>query len=205
MSDRLTTEIEKIPLSGDDLIDIAKCIGTSRVKWMLYDDLKDIKNVQQLFGENIDAIYILLLIKNQEDNVSSVGHWVTFLFHRERREYYWYDPYGLRIAKELDITQEPDFIIKITKGINIHENIIQHQKFSSEINTCGRHCVLRSVFYHLNNKEYNSQLINPMVPIPIREADSLVALMTGLASKSDRTLINFFNKKSKLDKKTEVN
>ena len=196
MTNKLVNKLEEIPLSGDDLLKIAECLGTKRIKHMLYDDLQKFKNVDQLFGNDIDSIYILLQIKNQE-GVGSIGHWVCFIFHRDKNEYYWFDPYGLRISEELSITHEPAFIVDLTKGIVVEENIIQHQKFSGDIATCGRHCVLRSVFYHLNNDEYNKLVISPMVPKPIREADMLVALMTGLASESDKALIQFFNKLEK--------
>ena len=197
MFDKLVNKIEEIPLSGDDLIAIAKCLGSVRSKFMLYDDLPKFKDVNELFGKDIDSIYLLLQIKNQETGLSSVGHWVCFIFHREKNEYYWFDPYGLRITEDLSLTHEPDHIIKLVRGIKVEENTKQYQKFSSDINTCGRHCVVRSVFYHLNNKEYDKLLISPMVPLPIKEADSLVALLTGLASKSDEVLITFFNKKEK--------
>ena len=195
MTDKLVNEIEKIALSGEDLIAIAKCLGHPRAKFMLYDDLVKFKNVNELFGSDFDSIYILLQIRNQENNTTTVGHWVCFIYHRDREEYYWFDPYGLKIAQEMSITHEPGFILDLIKDIRVDENTVRHQKFSSDINTCGRHCVVRSVFNHLDNTEYNKLVIRPIVPIPIREADSLVALMTGLASDSDKPLIEFFNKK----------
>ena len=66
MTDKLVAKIESIALSGNDLLDIAKCLNVSRVKHMLYDDLAKFQDVDELFGNDIDAIYILLQIKNQE-------------------------------------------------------------------------------------------------------------------------------------------
>lgn len=195
MTDKLVTRIEEIALTGDDLVSIANCVNTTRVKWMLYDDLVKFRSVEELFGKDFDSIYILLRIKNQE-NVGTVGHWVVFIFNRKDNAYYWYDPYGLKIPEELAITHEPDFIVRLIKGIVLDQNVKRHQTFSSDINTCGRHCVVRSIFNHLNNDEYNEKVIRPMVPVPVRTADALVALMTGLAPESDRPLIAFFNKKN---------
>ncbi len=194
--DSLVEKIEQLPLSGDDLLSIAECLGVKKdtIKWMLYDNLENIKDVDELFGDKLIAIYILLQIKNPEKQ-TSVGHWVLFINHKEKGEYYWHDPYGLRITQDLSLTHEPDFIIKLTKGLVVQENIHRHQKFRDDINTCGRHTVVRSVFYHLNPEEYNNLVIKPMVPHPIKESDDLVALITGLASSSDRPLIEFFNKK----------
>ena len=107
MTDKLINKIEELPLSGDDLLSIAHCLNVKRVQHMLYDDLVKFNTVEELFGYSIDAIYILLQIKNQETGLSSVGHWVCFINHRDRNEYYWFDPYGLQIAQELSLTHEP--------------------------------------------------------------------------------------------------
>lgn len=194
--DNLVLKIEDLPLSGDDLIDIANCLGADRVKWMLYDDLDKIENVDQLFGQDFDSVYLLLQIRDPSKN-STVGHWVCFIYHRERNEYYWHDPYGLKIIQDLSFTHEPDHIIKLTKNLSIEENTHRHQEFRDTISTCGRHCCLRSVFYHLDPEEYHNLVIKPVVPSMIKKADHLVALITGLSSQTDRPLITFFNKKEK--------
>jgi len=197
MTDKLVNNIEEIPLSGDDLLAIAKCLNVTRVKWMLYDDLEKFKSVDELFGNEYDSVYILLQVKDPDTGTASVGHWVCFMYHRDFEEYYYFDPYGLTITEDLSLTHEPDFILQITKGVNVQENNIRHQVMRSDINTCGRHCVVRSVFFHLNNDLYNKLVIQPIVPIPIKTADVLVALFTGLASESDAHLIQFYNKKEK--------
>lgn len=196
MTDKLVDKIEQIPLSGDDLINIAHCLNMKRSSWILYNDLKKFKDVKDLFGDNYEAIYVLLQIKSNDPTKSKVGHWVCFIYHREKNEYYWYDSYAIDIGQELDLTHEEDTIIQLTKNINLGAlNTNRHQLFRDDVNTCGRHCCLRSVFWHLNNDEYNKFVISPMVPRPLKTADNLVALLTGLASGSDKILIEFFNKK----------
>jgi hypothetical protein len=201
MTDKLVSRIEEIPLSGDDLIKIARCLSMNRSIWMLYDDLAKFSQPDEIFKDKYEAIYVLLQIKSEDPTKSAVGHWVCFIFHREKNEYYWYDSYGIPIAKELSLTHEPDTILKLTKNVNLGmENKHRHQMFRDDVNTCGRHCVLRSVFWHLDNDEYNRFVISPMVPRPIHTADNLVALLTGLAAESDRILIQFFNKKEDTSK-----
>lgn len=202
MSDDLIHRIEEIPLSGDDLLEIAACLGTVRSKYMLYGELVNFRSLAELFGDDpssnagvktpVDSIYILLQIKNQE-GVGSVGHWVCFIFNRDKHEYYWFDPYGLQITEELSITHEPDTILRLTSGVTVDQNDVRHQAFSHEVNTCGRHAVLRSVFFHLNNTEYDKKVMRP-IRLMTKSGDTIVALMTGLASKSDAVLIKHFNK-----------
>lgn len=196
MTDKLISNIEEIPLSGDDLLAIARCLNTKRVKWILYDDLVKFQSLNELFGSEYDSVYILLQIKS-DSGVSNVGHWVCLIFHREVDEYYYFDPYGLSIVEDLALSHESDVLLKLTKGVNITENKRQFQAQRAEINTCGRHCCVRSVFYHLDNEEYYKLVIKPIVPIPIRESDSLVSLFTALAASSDTHLIEFYNKKEK--------
>ncbi len=201
MSDKLVNKIEEIPLSGDDLIKIARCLNMKRSSWMLYDDLSKHRSVEEIFTDKYEAMYILMLIRSEDPTASTVGHWVCFIFHRERNEYYWYDSYAIDIGQELALTHEPDTIIQLTKGINLGAiNQKRHQVFRDDVNTCGRHACLRSVFWHLNNDEYDKLVISPMVPRPIKTAEDLVALFTGLASDSDEHLIAFFNRKEKKNK-----
>lgn len=202
MTDLLVDKIEELPLSGDDLINMAKSMGFYNVRWILYKDLEKYDNVDQLFEDKYHAVYVLLLIRSDKIGEQSIGHWVCFIYHRERDEYFWYDSYAIPITKELSITQEKDTIVRLTKNINLgSENVHQHQLFRDDVNTCGRHCVLRSIFHHLDNEEYHHLVVNPLIPSRIKNADVLVALITGLVGKTDEPLKAFFNKKEKTQKK----
>lgn len=192
MTDNLISRLEEIPQSGDDLVQMAKCLGAQRVKYILYDDLKKYNNLKELFGGSL-SIYILLQIKNLETgDVESVGHWVCFIHHEDRGVYYYYDPYGLSIEQELAITHEEGLIRKFTSQARVEVNSFQHQEFSDEVNVCGRWCVLRSIFYHLNNLLFDELVVRSIKHI--LKPDELVALVTGLISTSDAPLVKFYNK-----------
>lgn len=185
-------EIEALPLSGQDLIDIADSLNMHSVKWMIYEDLHNIKSIDVLFGDKT-AIYLLLQIRG--DNAPKVGHWVCLMHHKEKNEYYYYDPYGLSIAEDLSLTHEHRHIEDLLRGYNFKVNKHRHQLMKDDVNTCGRHCVLRSVFYHLNGDEYNRHVIEPCIKKRlVHNPDVLVALITGLISKTDIPLIEFFDK-----------
>lgn len=190
--DSLLTNAEKVPLSGDDLIQIANALSLKEVSWMLYDDLAKFDNIKDVFKNNI-AIYVLLQIKNQETGgTESVGHWITMIYHKDADVYYYFDPYGLSISQELSLTHEPSTITRFTAQANFQVNNIKFQKYSDEVNTCGRHCVLRSVFFHLTHQQYNDKI---MVPLKNKlNPDEVVSLICGLIAKDDRVLIAHFNK-----------
>lgn len=192
MTDNLLSGLEELPQSGDDLINMAKCLGLRKVKFILYEDLKKHKSIGELFGGS-QAIYILLQIKNPETGeAEAVGHWVAFIHHIERNIYYYYDPYGLSIEEEIALTHDDGLIKKFTSQAKVEVNKIQHQKFADDISTCGRHCVLRSIFWHLDNQQYD-KLIFKSIKHKL-EPDEIVALITGLISDSDEPLKKFYNK-----------
>lgn len=191
--DNLVEKIEEMPLSGEDLIEIANDFDIKDVKWMLYDDLKNYKDARDLF-KDVHVIYILMQIHSDDGN--GVGHWVTLIYHEDRDIYYYFDPYGLSIAEDLRITHEENYIINIMSQIPYQENLIQHQKFRDETATCGRWCVFRSIFRHLDNNEFDHLVVRPALRY-VKDGDTLVGLVTGLINQTDRVLITFFNKKEK--------
>lgn len=182
--DSIVINLEKIPLSGDDLIEISSKMGNSDVSWMLYDDLANINDISELFQGNINTVFLLLQITHTNE-VSSVGHWVNIMIDGNDNISY-YDPYGLSINEDLIVTKEPDLLSRLLKGRRVEESTFRHQSFKHETQVCGRHCCLRSVFNFLNNKEYNDNVIQPLiVSKQVKDPDVLVSLITGLLSKSD--------------------
>lgn len=182
--DSIVINLEQIPLSGDDLIEISSKMGNSNVAWMLYDDLVNINNISELFQGDINTVFVLLQITHTNE-VSSVGHWVNIMRDNDDNLSY-YDPYGLSMNEDLIVTKEPDLLTRLLKGRNIDENSFRHQSFKHETQVCGRHCCLRSIFNFLTNKEYDANIIQPLiVSKQVKDPDVLVSLITGLLSKSD--------------------
>lgn len=189
----LVSNIEELPLSGDDLLTIARSLNMTKSKFMIYEDLHNIESLDQVFEDKYVACYLLLQIRG--DNAPVVGHWVCLIFHRDRNQYYYYDPYGLSIKEDLSLTHEHSHIENLLKGKNIIVNTHRHQLMKDDVNTCGRHAVLRSVFWHLKGDEYHKHVIEPCIKNhQVNNPDTLVALITGLISRTDEPLIAFFNK-----------
>jgi hypothetical protein len=198
MSYNLITRIEEITLSGEDLMKMYSCIGTESydkrtVKFLIYNDLNRYRNIDELFENGkLVAVYILLQIQYGDN---PVGHWITIIRNYEKKKIYYYDPYGLSIEKELYITQEPRYIVDLLKGLDVQVNNIKHQQFKENINTCGRHCVLRSTFHHLDNLEYNNYVIKPLTGTYNITPDQVVSFFTSFIGPSNEVLKNFFAKK----------
>lgn len=186
--------IEEITLDGDDLVQMAKTLGQDRVSFVMYDDLTKYDNLEMLFKDNIQAVYILMLIKSQE-NVRDVGHWVVLVRNIDQNVYYYYDPYGLGLTKDLALTHESGVLLKLLSPVKYEDSSYRHQAFSEDVNTCGRHCVVRSIFSHLSNKEYDQVFVRDVVPHYAANPDALVSLITVFGGKSDMVLKTIFQKK----------
>jgi hypothetical protein len=188
----LINNIEELPLSGSDLISISKSLNMLTSKFMIYEQLHKINSLDQIFGSHFTACYLLFQIRG--DN-QPIGHWTCLIYHRDKNIYYFYDPYALSIDELLELTHEHDHLKKLLSGRNFIVNKHRHQLMRDDVNTCGRHCVLRSIFWHLKGDEYHRHVIEPCIKNHmVRDPDVLVSLITGLISKTDEPLITFFNK-----------
>ena len=168
----LVSSLEKIPLDGDDLESMATCLGVD-AKSLLYSDLKG-KTLSSLFTH--DNIYVLYDIRSDP---SVVGHWVCLM--KRGDDLYYYDPYGMSISQDLEVTNEPDYF-SLFKGVDINVNPHRHQEFKEEVNTCGRHCVSRSMWG--TNQEYN-KLVTSISEV--KNVDTYVSILTAFLDESDRS------------------
>lgn len=189
--DDLVDDLTKIPLSGEDLIDIVSSLGKNRdeMKWTTYQDLHKFKSLAELF-ETIDTMFILIT-----PPMENIGHWVCLGFNGEG--IYYYDPYGLSIQEDIKITRSDDVLLQLLMGRDVDVNTFKHQKFGTnkgdEINTCGRHIATRSFFGYLSNKDYNDRVIAPLINRKeVKNADTVVNLLTAFLSNSDKVVETFF-------------
>jgi len=190
--DDLLDDLTQIPLSGTDLIDISAALGSNkeRLGWITYDSLANVNSIDELFkGGDIDAVFILIQPPNE-----MIGHWITLGNNQEGLFYY--DPYGLSIEEDIEITKANDRLLQLLMGHMIDVSAFKHQKFGTdmgkEINTCGRHDAVRAFFFWMTNKEYNDKIIAP--PVARKQVDgpdTIVNLLTAFLSKSDDVVEKF--------------
>jgi len=137
---------------------------------------------------NSNTVFVLLMVKGGSKNV---GHWVAIIRH-ENGTYSYYDPYGMTVEQDLAIAHEGGQLVKLLTQVHFDTNHVRHQQMKSHVNTCGRHCAVRSVFHELTNAQYNAKVINTVVPTQLPTADALVSLITGFLSQGRNVVRQFF-------------
>lgn len=195
--DNLNDDLTKIPLSGDDLIEIVTKLGRNQdeIGWVTYDGLHMFDSLHDLFNtKQIDTLFILMQPPGED-----VGHWVTLgMSVRQANTFWFYDPYAFSIEDDLKITKSDDILLEFLRGVMVDVNTHRHQKLGtdngSEINTCGRHDAVRALFNHLSNDEYNSRVIMPLIDKKVIDnPDTIVNLMTAFLSDSDKVVEQFLS------------
>lgn len=191
--DDLVTRLEAIPLSGDDLVMMATKMGNQGASFFLYNDLRSIKSVDELMGAH-NSVFILFDIV-ADGQIAPVGHWNVVI--RNDHGISVYDPYGLSLGQDLVLTGEPPYLTDILgRGDPIDDSKFRHQLFKDELNTCGRHTVVRSIFWFMTNAQYNDLVIVPLTRDKVvRDPDAFVSLMTAFLDNSDRVVFEFFVKR----------
>ena len=191
----LVSQLEQIPLDGDDLETMANSLGVSRVRSVLYSQLKG-KSLDDIFS-GVDAVFVLYEIKNTDGRGSKpvIGHWIVLLNNDKGVSYY--DPYGLSISQDLHLTGEPDYYQKLFNNIKVDVNDKRHQKFRDDVNTCGRHCVSRSIFWFMTNRQYDSLVVKPILSNKmVANLDAYVSILTAFLDKSDKVVLTLFKEKA---------
>ncbi len=201
--DDLNENLTKIPLSGDDLLSICEKLGKDKahMAWITYDSLDQINNIEELFQGEINSVFILI-----QPPMTNIGHWAVLINNAHGLVYY--DPYGLSIAEDIEITKSSSKLIQLLMGHQVDENKFMHQKFGtdngSEVNTCGRHDAMRAFFYMLTNKEYNDKIIMPLIKSnDVKNGDVIANLMTAFLSESDKVVKMFITSDSRPSREPE--
>ncbi len=196
----LVEDLTKIPLSGDDLIEIACKLGTDKnaIGWITYSTLNNISNIDVLFNNGVKCVFILIQPEGQ-----NIGHWV--LLAKNDHGLIYYDPYGLSVEKDASIAMN-DRLPMLLKNLDVDVNSIQHQKFGTdsqgdEINTCGRFTATRCFFSWMTNKEYDQKIIQPLLRNNhVDDADTFINLLTGFLSDSDKVVETFLRRSKAMSK-----
>lgn len=190
----LIDDLTKIPLSGEDMIEICSALGAdkSKLAWITYDSLQSVDNINQLFknGE-INSVFILFTPPN-----TNIGHWVVLGNNREG--IFFMDPYGFTIQEDIKITMSNDKLLRLTEGHNVDVNRFRYQKLGTdmgtEINTCGRWAAIRAFMFWATNQQFED-IITPVVNRKqVKDFDVFANLLTAFLSQSDKVVERFLMK-----------
>lgn len=138
--DRLKSEA----LSFPQLQFLAGKRQTQSCRWIVYDDLRNYKTIDQLMA--LGACVILLEIETL--NKPRIGHFIIILKHKDHYEHF--DSYGIGMDEELSLTKEHHLsnIFRNSK-VKIVDNTKRLQRLREDINTCGRWVVARLLLRHV--------------------------------------------------------
>ncbi len=141
--DKIIRRSEQYDLTGSDV----HRITDGKANIIQYEQLEKVNSVDEILGEYGACIILYTTRLN-------FGHWVG-LIRRSEKILEFFDPYGLKIDAELNITNElhlrqhegrivPHLTVLISKSqYVVKSNTHQLQKFLDHTETCGRWVALR--------------------------------------------------------------
>jgi hypothetical protein len=145
--------IEQYPLSDADIHQLL----TPDTRIFTYADLNSIDDIDQLFDSEGRAIMLFAT------ESPTVGHWIALHKNGDSIEYF--DPYGLKpeetkkwlTEEELEaLNQDEPLLTHLLKnsGYKVYYNSYPFQGKGGDINTCGRHAVVRLLFKDVDLDDY---------------------------------------------------
>lgn len=173
-------EIEKKALSPDELKKIFHQFN-KHINIISYDDIIKTNNLDSLF--NGDDYFIIFYPNSYSLSGGLFGHYCCLIKNNDY--YYFYDSYGKQpdtqkpsYNKEEFYKEKQNSLIKhfINSGCIIDYNNYKHQR-QGEINTCGRHCLLRCYYSQYNNDQYNQIVKFLCKRYKLKNIDELVSLI----------------------------
>lgn len=155
MSGGALERVKAYPLSDGDI----RSILGHEIKIFTYPQLKQYRTADSLFDSKGRCL-ILFLTQSE-----TAGHWCCLLKKGDGIEFF--DPYGDTPAEiqdeipaskrdELDMNQP--YLMRLLKasGCPVSYNTFAFQKTKQDINTCGRHCVVRLLYSPDSLERYKS-------------------------------------------------
>lgn len=136
------------------------------LKIITYPQLHDYKTIEDALDEK-GRLLILYLTEDEH-----TGHWVCLLKRRNTNTIEYFDPYGnykpdeegkwLSQADLVRFRQDCKYLTELLdkSQSRVVYNKVPFQKETTDMNTCGRHCVTRLYLKHLSLKEYTQMILD---------------------------------------------
>lgn len=175
MKDKILDKYKKVALSNFDLMKLVD--GNARV--VLYPEIYKMKNIDQLMHP-FNACFLLFEAEPR------LGHWCALLKYGNTVEFF--DPYSgypddvlkyIPTDYKEKTNQDYPYLTKLLyeSPYHIEFNDNKFQRHGKNINTCGRHCLLRILCKDLNIDEYD-RVIKKLCNDTKMGADDLVTAIT---------------------------
>lgn len=133
------------------LDDVRKALSY-RVSIFTYEELGDMKSIDQLFAEHPNVV---LLYQTTDENT---GHWVSLINFKDYIEYF--DSYGNPMDYYLDERynplDNPPYLTKLIadSGKTLVESNFRLQKMELDYNTCGRWTIVRALMLNYKLEDF---------------------------------------------------
>jgi hypothetical protein len=148
-------EVKSYPLSDAD---IRKMLGDD-ISIMTYPDLNNIDDINDIFDAKGRCILLFLT------SSPTAGHWCCLLNKKKGIEFF--DPYGEAPEEQKDgapaalldqLNQRQPVLTDLMRksGKPVFYNTFPFQKTESDVNTCGRHAVVRCLYAPYSLKKYKA-------------------------------------------------
>ena len=180
--ERLIKKSEAIYLSDSDISNITK--GEAKV--VGFSSLKNVDDLIEVFADK-DAFVLFYATDS-----ANVGHYTTFILHRDKKIIEHFDSYAYDLDKLLTISDYEyrrsmgeNYIKNLVAracakyGLRFEENKKKFQKLSNQVSTCGRYSCVRIMFRDLSMEKFNSLLEDERM-----SPDWIVSALTVLFSES---------------------
>lgn len=141
--------VNKVIDNDLNALDVQK-ICFNKYKVLLYSDLINYKNINEVLGKYNGTIILF-------QNTKLTGHWCCIWYNNDKTIHF-FDPYGFEIDTQLNLATyvKKKYLSDLfnKSGCHIDFNKYELQKFTKNINTCGRWCGLRLRFRYLSHKKF---------------------------------------------------
>ena len=139
-------------------IDILNKLKSFSIKIIIYENLQNIININELLPTKYCAICILI-----KTTINS-GHWTCLV--RQDKTLYYFDSYGVPVDGELknisphlryNLNEKTKYLSKLLRKSNfiLKQNEHQYQDYSENISTCGKWC---TAFIDFILSNYNNNI-----------------------------------------------
>lgn len=152
---KILNKLKNIMLSGNQLI---TAVPGSKI--LTHDQLKDIKNVHDIFKNSNGVVFILLEWERNHKYLK--GHWIVLINHPDYIEIF--DPYGNTPRNQWEILQnefrnEPHLLNLLSTSIKpVYNNEFKLQ--GNDVDTCGRWVILRGLHKNLSPQKFKKYIFD---------------------------------------------
>lgn len=149
-------------LSNDDINELLTGLGDQQTKIFTYPELANVKSIDELLDHKGRAIMLFLHTPNS-------GHWISIIKKGNVLEVfdsygikpdYQHDKIGVPKEQQEELGQGHPLLHNLAKqnGYILKYNREKVQPLNNDVNTCGRHAVMRIVFSNMSLKDYKKMI-----------------------------------------------